>query len=75
MLSLKGADLIVNISAVPREFPVDYMWRRFVGAAIYNQVFVVYANRPGRFFSGHSGVFSLHIHSLVETFSQKENCP
>ena len=58
VLSLKGADLIVNISAVPRNFPIDYMWRRFMGAAIYNQVFVIYANRPGRFFSGHSAVFS-----------------
>ncbi len=58
VLSLKGADLIVNISAVPRAFPVDYMWRRLAGAAIYNQVFVVYANRPGLFFSGHSAVFN-----------------
>jgi predicted amidohydrolase len=28
-----------------------------VGAAINNETFVVYANRPGPFFSGHSGVF------------------
>ena len=71
VLSLKGADLIVNISAVPREFPVDYMWRRFVGAAIYNQVFVVYANRPGRFFSGHSGVFSPRGDILVSSGSKE----
>ncbi|MCF8143912.1 MAG: carbon-nitrogen hydrolase family protein [Deltaproteobacteria bacterium] len=58
VLSLKGADLIVNISAVPVTFPVDYMWRRFAGAAINNQVFIVYANRPGTAFSGHSAVFS-----------------
>ena len=72
VLSLKGADLIVNISAVPREFPVDYMWRRFVGAAIYNQVFVVYANRPGRFFSGHSGVFSPRGDILASSSGSKE---
>lgn len=57
VLSLKGAQVIVNISAVPREFPVHYMWRRLTGAAIFNQVFVVYANRPGPYFSGNSAVF------------------
>ena len=71
VLSLKGADLIVNISAVPEEFPVDYMWRRFVGAAIYNQVFVVYANRPGGFFSGHSAVFSSRGDILVSAGSKE----
>ena len=71
MLLLKGADLIVNISAVPGEFPVDYMWRRFVGAAIYNQVFVVYANRAGRFFSGHSAVFSPQGDILVSSGSKE----
>ena len=57
VLALKGAALVVNISAVPRTFPVAYMWRRFVGAAVFNQIFVVFANRPGPFFSGHSAVF------------------
>ena len=57
VLSLKGSPVIVNISAVPRSFPVEYMWRRFAGAAIYNQVYVVYANRPGPSFSGHSAIF------------------
>ena len=52
VLSLKGADLIVNISAVPKAFPVEYMWRRFAGAATDVQVFVVYANRPDGFFQG-----------------------
>ena len=58
VLALKGAPLIVNLSAVPKTFPVDYMWRRFRGAAVFNQVFVVYANRPGNYFSGHSAVFN-----------------
>ena len=56
-LALRGAQIIVNISAVPRTFPVEYMWRRMQGAAIFNQVFVVYANRPAHYFSGHSAVF------------------
>jgi predicted amidohydrolase len=58
VLALRGAPLIVNVSAVPKTFPVDYMWRRFRGAALFNQVFVVYANRPGNHFSGHSAVFN-----------------
>jgi predicted amidohydrolase len=57
VLALKGAHVVVNISAVPKEFPVSYMWRRLSGAAIFNEVFVIYANRPGPVFSGHSGVF------------------
>jgi len=69
VLSLKGADVIVNISAVPRTFPVDYMWRRFMGAAIYNQIFVIYANRPGPYFSGHSAVFSPQGDILVSSGS------
>ncbi|MEA3360882.1 MAG: carbon-nitrogen hydrolase family protein [Thermodesulfobacteriota bacterium] len=71
VLSLKGADVVVNISAVPETFPVDYMWRRFEGAAIYNQVFVVYANRPGPFFSGHSAVFNPQGDILVRSGSEE----
>jgi len=56
--ALQGATLIVNISAVPRTFPVDYMWLRMKSAALNNQVFVIYANRPGSYFGGHSAVFS-----------------
>lgn len=56
-LALRGAEMIVNISAVPRAFAVDTMWRRMTGAAIFNQVFVVYANRPGPYFAGHSALF------------------
>lgn len=56
VLALNGADIIVNISAVPRSFPVRYMWRRIQGAALNNQVFAIYANRPGDYFAGHSAV-------------------
>lgn len=56
--ALQGARVIVNVSAVPRTFPVDYMWLRMKGAALDNQVYVIYANRPGDYFSGHSAVFS-----------------
>jgi predicted amidohydrolase len=71
VLALKGADVIVNISAVPATFPVEYMWRRFAGAAINNQIFVVYANRPGSFFSGHSAVFDPRGNLLVSSGSQE----
>ena len=70
VLSLKGALLVVNISAVPKAFPVEYMWRRFAGAAINNQVFVVYANRPRRFFSGHSAIFGPKGDVLVSAGSE-----
>ncbi|UCD36058.1 MAG: carbon-nitrogen hydrolase family protein [Nitrospiraceae bacterium] len=55
--ALKGALVVVNISAVPRTFSVDYMWLRMKSAALNNQVFVIYANRPGDYFAGHSAVF------------------
>jgi predicted amidohydrolase len=71
VLSLKGADVIVNISAVPATFPVEYMWRRFSGAAIYNQIFVVYVNRPGPCFSGYSAVFDPRGDILVSSGSQE----
>jgi predicted amidohydrolase len=71
VLALKGAPLIVNISAVPKTFPVAYMWRRLAGAAICNQVFVVYANRPGPFFSGFSAVFNPRGETLVHANSEE----
>lgn len=58
VLALSGAEIIVNISAVPRSFPVKYMWRRLQGAALNNEVFVIYANRPGAYFSGYSAVLN-----------------
>ncbi|NPU85857.1 MAG: carbon-nitrogen hydrolase family protein [Syntrophaceae bacterium] len=57
ILALRGAQVIVNISAVPKSFPVRYMRRRLSAMALNNQVFVVYVNRPGPYFSGHSAVF------------------
>jgi predicted amidohydrolase len=58
VLALKGAAIVVNISAVPKEFPVGYMSRRLAGAAVFNQVYVIYANRAGPVFSGHSAVYN-----------------
>jgi predicted amidohydrolase len=71
VLALKGAEVIVNISAVPKTFPVEYMWRRFIGAAISNQVFVIYANRPGPFFSGHSAVFDPMGETIIQAGSKE----
>ncbi|MDY6990694.1 MAG: nitrilase-related carbon-nitrogen hydrolase [Thermodesulfobacteriota bacterium] len=56
----------MNISAVPKTFPKDYMWRRFSGAAIFNQTYVIYANRPGPFFSGYSAVFDPRGNTICE---------
>jgi predicted amidohydrolase len=58
VLALRGAEILVNISAVPMEFSKEYMYRRMIGAAIQNQAYVVYVNRAGEAFSGGSAVFS-----------------
>lgn len=71
VLALKGAEVIVNISAVPKAFAAEYMRRRFTGAAIYNQVWVVYANRAGPIFSGHSAVFDPTGETVVQAGSKE----
>lgn len=65
VLALNGARLVVNISAVPADFPVAYMHRRMQGAATFNQYFVVYVNRPGPVFSGGSAVYDPHGEQLL----------
>lgn len=66
-LAVLGARLAVNISAVPGHFPVELMHRRMAAAALNNQMFVVYANRPGPLFSGHSAVFDPRGRRIAET--------
>ncbi len=70
--ALQGASLIVNISAVPRTFPVDSMWLRMKSAALDNQVFVVYANRAGDYFAGHSGVFGPRGDTVISAKTEPE---
>ena len=55
--ALLGAEVAVNISAVPASFPSRLVHRRMSSAALDNQQFVVYANRPGPIFSGESAIF------------------
>jgi predicted amidohydrolase len=69
VLALMGARILVNIAAVPASFSPDYMRRRLAGAAINNQCFVIYANRPGPHFSGYSGVFGPRGEIQVEAGS------
>lgn len=57
VLGLAGCELLVNISAVPADFPVSYMHRRMIGAALNNQAFVAYVNRAAPQFAGHSAIF------------------
>jgi predicted amidohydrolase len=71
-LALKGAEVAVNISAVPWSFSRDYMWRRCQGAAMFNQYYVLYANRPGPHFGGCSGVFSPRGEMLVAAGPEEE---
>lgn len=56
VLALKGAEVVVNISATPMDFKQEYIQRRLQGAAVFNQFFIVYVNRPDSIFSGHSMV-------------------
>ena len=65
VLALEGAGLVVNISAVPAHFPVEYMRRRMRGAAVFNQYYVVYVNRPGPVFAGGSAVYDPHGDELL----------
>jgi len=71
VLALKGTDVIVNISAVPKEFPAEYMQRRLSGAAIFNEVFVIYADRPGPVFSGHSAVIGPQGETLIKAGTEE----
>lgn len=65
VLALEGAGLVVNISAVPAHFPVEYMRRRMQGAAVFNQYHVVYVNRPGPVFAGGSALYDPHGDELL----------
>ena len=65
VLALAGARLVVNISAVPAHFPVAYMRRRMQGAAVFNQYYVIYVNRPGPVFAGGSAVYDPHGEELL----------
>lgn len=56
VLALKGAKTIVVIAAIPVHFDIEYMMIRLRAMAHYNQVYVLYANRCGEGFSGHSAV-------------------
>lgn len=71
VLALQGAEIIVNISATPGTFPDRYIWRRLQGAAIANQVFVIYVDRPGPYFSGHSAVIDPRGDILYDAGSEE----
>jgi len=66
VLTLRGADIIVNISATPASFNPDYIWKRLTGAAFFNQVFVIYVNRPGDIYSGHSTVIDPRGNVIID---------
>jgi len=56
VLALKGATTIVVIAAIPVHFDIEYMRIRLRAMAHFNQVYVLFANRCGEGFSGHSAV-------------------
>ena len=56
VLALKGAKTIVVIAAIPAHFDIEYMMIRLRAIAHFNQTYVLFANRCGKDFSGHSAV-------------------
>ena len=56
VLALKGAETIVVIAAIPDHFDIEYMMIRLRAMAHFNQTYVLFANRCGKGFNGHSAV-------------------
>lgn len=56
ILALNGAQMIVNISAIPPSFSLEHVHRRLVACSAQNQLFTVFANRAGNGFLGGSAV-------------------
>lgn len=54
ILALRGAEVIVNISAIPAAFPLKHVHRRLQACSVQNQVFTIFANRAGDGFLGGS---------------------
>lgn len=55
-LALRGAEAIVNLSAIPAHFPLRIVHRRLVACSVMNQVFTFFANRTGLGYLGGSAV-------------------
>ena len=72
VLALNGARFVVNISAVPAAFPARYMRLRMQGAAAFNQYHVIFANRPGPYFSGGSAVYDARGNELASLGMDEE---
>jgi predicted amidohydrolase len=61
VLGVKGVEILVAISAIPMHFHWKYPHYRMIGAAIYNQYYVIAANLGYSLkspMSGHSGIYS-----------------
>jgi len=56
LLALQGAEVIVNISAIPASFDLKHVHRRLVACSVQNQVYTIFANRAGEGFRGGSAV-------------------
>jgi predicted amidohydrolase len=66
ILALKGADIIVVISAVPSEFSFRYNLIRLQAMALNNQVFAINCCKPGRKYSGHGAIFDPQGNKIIE---------
>jgi predicted amidohydrolase len=60
VLSIQGVELLCALSAIPVHFHWRYAHHRMIGAAIFNQVYVVAAHlghAPEAPMGGHSGIY------------------
>jgi predicted amidohydrolase len=60
VLGIQGADVLFALSAIPIDFHWRYAHRRMIGAAIFNQYYVVAANlgcAPEAPMGGYSGIY------------------
>jgi predicted amidohydrolase len=61
VLGIQGAEIIFALSAIPMDFHWRYAHHRMIGAAIFNQCYIVAANlghTPGAPMGGYSGIYS-----------------
>ncbi|MGC9358055.1 MAG: carbon-nitrogen hydrolase family protein [Anaerolineae bacterium] len=61
VLGLQGAEILIVISAIPKHFHWRYAHYRMIGAAIFNQYYVIAANlgyTPEAPMGGYSGIYS-----------------
>lgn len=66
ILALKGAEIIIILHAIPKDFSYKINLIRSQAMALNNQVFVVDCCKPGRQFTGHGAIFDPYGNELTQ---------